>query len=63
MPSMMQEEGESEQVERLSRLRKKQATKRMEQLIKLHADSAERSLEGDETAHNVSQTQHNTVRK
>ena len=68
MPSMMQEqqeESEGEQLERLNRLRKKQATKRMEQLIKLHADNlelAERSHDaGDETSQQHVSQPHNTA--
>ena len=58
MPSEMQNEQEAEtddlQLEKLSRLRKKQATKRMEQLIRLHADNmelTERQQHGDGTSH------------
>ena len=53
MQSGGQEESESVQLERLNRLRKKQATKRMEHLIKIHADNlelGEKGLDADETS-------------
>ena len=64
MPSEMQPETETDdmQLEKLNRLRKKQATKRMEQLIRLHADNmelAERQV-GDGSAQMSQQA--NTVR-